>query len=1068
MTMSNQDSNHNNPDAGTVDETIRGGYWMSLAEVEAGSPTSVSSDEFHPDGDGNVVDPMSRRNFFHLMGASMALAGVAGAGCKRYEKDEIVPLARRPEEQIPGNTQQYASSFELGGVAHSLLVTSYEGRPIHIDGNPEHPFSGSSTDPAARHAGSSAYAQASVLHLYDPDRDPAQSRTLPAGKGITLDGLQSWWTDAKKISSGAAIRVLAEASSSPTLQALKRRFLESFPGAQWHEYEALSWDNERVGTKMAFGRPLRPMAHLERAETIVTLDADIFVEHPAALRYSKDFARSRRPDGTLGGDKMNRLWSVESAFTNTGALADHRLPLRSELILPLVMALDAAIAGGAGPNAEFLKETSVAQFVSVLAQELRERNGFAVLVAGRRQPAAVHAMVAKINSALGAVGKTVSYIEDADPERISHLESIKALAADMATGSVKSLLMIGGNPIFDAPADLNFAAALAKVAGSVHLAEYANETSVAATSFMPRTHYLEAWGDARAYGGTITLAQPLIAPLYGAISSIEFVSALLGEPLSGEALLKKQYVAVDWRQAVHDGFIIGSNLPVAVFKAGSVVNSVNANLTPTQLAGSVRKNGELEITFVPSSASYDGRFANNAWLQETPDFLTKVTWDNYALVAPGTAIDLGLKNDTLITVSVGATNIKLPCYVMPGQARGSIGLVLGGGRTKAGVVGGLDKKQVGFNTYPLRTVAGFDMVQGATVKATGESFQLANVQEHWDFRAGLKGNIGEDEIAKRLPVIVKEIPLNKFADHTWKAEEDEGFFKEEKRGLSLFEEKEYKGHRWAMSIDLGNCTGCNSCMVACQSENNIPVVGKEQVIKNREMSWIRIDRYFSGSPDNPQIVHQPVGCQQCENAPCEQVCPVGATVHSDEGLNDMAYNRCVGTRYCLNNCPYRVRRFNFLDYHKDFTEARNKVRKLLFNPEVTVRARGVMEKCSFCTQRIQNAKIKHKSQIRLGLVAGSASDIQGPLPDGSVVTACQAACPTEAIVFGDLMDKESRVSKLHEDRRSYDLLPDLYTKPRNRFMARVRNPNPAMPGAKAPGGHAASGNAAAPSERGGH
>ncbi|HPH65943.1 MAG TPA: hypothetical protein PLF40_09380, partial [Kofleriaceae bacterium] len=485
------------------------GYWSSMAElqrIEAGAdaPEPTDLNALH-DNANAVADPMSRRNFFQLMGASMALAGVAGAGCHRYEKEEIVPLARRPEDQVPGTTQQYASSFELGGVAQPLLVSSYEGRPIHVDGNPEHPFSGPVGEGAHRHAGSSAFAQASVLHLFDPDRDPGNSKTLPAGKGTNIDGLRSWWNEVKK-SGLAGVRILSEATSSPTVAVLKQELIKD--GAQWHEYEALSWDNERIGTAQAFGRPLRPMAHLDQCDTIVTLDADIFVEHPAALRYSKDFGKSRRPNGTRGGDKMNRLWSVESAFTNTGALADHRLPLRAELVLPLVMALDAAISGGGAPGAEFLKEAAVAPFVEHLSSELKANTGRAVLIAGRRQPPAVHALVAKINAAIGANGAVLDYIEDAEPNRLSHLDSIKKLVADINGGAVKHLVIIGGNPLFDAPADLDFAGALAKVSSSLHLAEYANETSVACTSYMPRTHYLEAWGDARAYDGTVTLAQP--------------------------------------------------------------------------------------------------------------------------------------------------------------------------------------------------------------------------------------------------------------------------------------------------------------------------------------------------------------------------------------------------------------------------------------------------------------------------------------------------------------------------------------------------------------------------------
>ncbi|HTL85862.1 MAG TPA: 4Fe-4S dicluster domain-containing protein, partial [Acidimicrobiia bacterium] len=460
-------------------------------------------------------------------------------------------------------------------------------------------------------------------------------------------------------------------------------------------------------------------------------------------------------------------------------------------------------------------------------------------------------------------------------------------------------------------------------------------------------------------------------------------------------------------------------------------------------SGSVLAKNEFEIAFHYNANSYDGRFANNAWLQETPDFLTKVTWDNYALVSP----EAGLENDTLIKIKVDNRELEVPCYTMPGQARSSIGLVLGGGRTAAGRVGGNGKHTVGVNAYKLRTTAGFDYAKG-TATATGTKYALASVQEHWDIRTGIKPAVNQEGIAQRLPELVRtttndDIQKNK----AWRAEEGEGFWDDEntpnegKRHLSLFKEHEYSGHRWGMAIDLTTCTGCNSCMVACQAENNVPVVGRTQIFNNREMHWIRIDRYFGGSKTDPVVVYQPVPCQQCENAPCEQVCPVGATSHSDEGLNDQAYNRCIGTRYCANNCPYKVRKFNFLDWNKEWREARNKVRRLLFNPEVTVRMRGVMEKCTYCVQRIQNAKIHAKAQIRSGQRPGNVNE---PLPDGEVVTACQQACPTEAIVFGDLSDKNSRVSRAHDDRRTYVLLPEVYTKPRTRYLARVRNPHPKL------------------------
>ena len=1080
------DHDHDHPHAHPHDDqpqaplpaTPEHGYWKSLKELDGKAPWQLdpSSREFAPGSDeAPPVDPMSRRNFFHLMGASMGLAGLAaGAGCRRYEKEEIVPLSRRPENQVPGTTLQYATTFDLGGSAHALVATSFEGRPIHLDGNPEHPFAGGGIVPGTkRHAGASTFAQASILHLYDPDRS---TTPLNQGKGASLEAFKAALGDIKTKMAEAApsggVRVLSEASSSPTLQALKRRMEQA--GVQWHEYEPLSWDNERDGTKLAFGRPVRPVARLDRCETIVTIDCDIFVEHPAAMRYSRDFARSRRKDGSLGPGKMNRLWVAESVFSNTGAMADHRLPMRSELGLPFAMALDASLSGGGLPGSEFLKETKVAQFISVLTEELKANRGRAVVIAGRRQPKEVHALVAKINETIGAHGTTLDYVEDPEPARLSHLASIDKLAKDMVAGKVSTLVMLGGNPVYDAPADLDFAGALAKVGTSIHVSEYQDETSKLTTWHIPRAHFLEAWGDARTWDGTISVAQPLIAPIYGGLSPIEVLSLLLGDEKSGQALVQdtlSQLGHSSWRKYVHDGYVADTALPPAQVGLQALPQ---IQLTPGQSAGSKRKNGELEVVFHFSSFTYDGRFANNPWLWETPDFLTKVTWDNYALVGPETAASLGVKNDEVITVKIGDRSVTLPCYVMPGQARGSIGLVLGGGRTesgKAGAVGGgrSGTKSPGYNTYKVRATTGFDVATGASVTGGGGTYTLANVQDHWNYKPGnnkLMQNDGpgfrfDHEVEKRSHDLVEAISSAELEkDRGWTAQAQHEYWDDKivadaegktPRHLSLFEEPTYTGHRWGMAIDLSTCTGCNSCMIACQSENNVPTVGRKEVINNREMHWIRIDRYFQGSPEEPHVVHQPLACQQCEMAPCEQVCPVGATSHSEEGLNDMAYNRCIGTRYCANNCPYKVRRFNFLDWNKEYRDARNKVRRLLFNPDVTVRMRGVMEKCTFCVQRIQNAKIKAKAEVRRGDRAGA---VGSALEDGEIVTACQAACPTEAIVFGDLADPKSRVSKLHADRRSYDLLPVLYTKPRNRYLTRVLNPNPKMPQPpKAEGGH---------------
>jgi MoCo/4Fe-4S cofactor protein with predicted Tat translocation signal len=1027
------------------------GYWKSLAELEGKAiyqteDSEIEGDEFPPPAE-EPADPLSRRSFFQLMGSSMALAGVAGAGCKRYQKEEIVPLARRPEDQVPGGTMQYATAYELAGAGHALLATSYEGRPIKLDGNPDHPFANGGVVPGTkRHCGTTAFAQASILSLYDPDRS---QNALEKGKASTFEAFKTWLGNSRpQLAAGAArIRVLSEATSSPTIAALKKQLVSALPGASWYEWEPISWDNERQGIKLAFGKFYRSMAKLDKAQTIVALDCDLFVDHPAAVRYNRDFAKARRPSGgSLGEGQITRLWAVESIYSNTGACADHRLPLRSEHVLPFLMAIDARLSGAADPSAKFLSEGKVPAFLSALAEELRSVRSGAVLVAGRRQPPAVHALVAKINYQLGAIGQTIDYLDDPDPDRqLTHLEAITKLVGELDQNTVETLIILGGNPVYDAPADLKFGAALAKAATSIHLSEYANETSVLCSWHVPRAHYLESWGDARTWDGTVTVGQPLIVPMYGGISSAELLSLLVGQDLAGDRLIKKTYETSPWtydRKAQHDGFIDGTQL-AAVKMADLTLNNLPAvNLTPTQLGTLRAKNGEIEIAFAPSSHTFDGRFANNAWLQETPDFLTKVTWDNHALVSPATAKELGLDNDTLIKIKVNGVEMEVPCYTMPGQARFSIGVMLGGGRTRAGVVGGNGKKQVGFDTYKLRASGAMDIATGATVAATGKSYWLANVQEHWDIRKGLDKQIGQKGQDRRLPEIVRATEIGTFRDGKYEAREGVEFWPEPTRGRSLFRERSYPGeaqppgepvdharHAWAMAIDLNSCTGCNACMVACQAENNVPVVGKNQVFKNREMHWIRIDRYFRGNIEDPEIAHQPLACQQCENAPCEQVCPVGATTHSNEGLNDMAYNRCIGTRYCLNNCPYRVRRFNFFDYHTEFNDARNKVRKLLFNPDVTVRARGVMEKCTFCVQRIQNGKIAAKAAGR-------------PLVDGDIVTACQAACPAEAIVFGDLADKTSRVSQLHGERRAYGLLDEeLYTKPRNQYLARVKNPN---------------------------
>ncbi len=1044
--------------------SLNHGYWKSLSDLEPqGGPSDAPTVEYIGDqgdhgGGDEPVDPLTRRNFVQLMGASFALAGVAGAGCKRWEREEIVPLARRPEDQVPGNTQVYASSFELGGHAQAVLVTSYEGRPIKVDGNPEHPFAGALDQAGTsivagteRHGASTPFAQASILHLYDPDRSQAVRR---AGQGATFADFKVWLGELRQKSNTNKVRVLAEATSSPTVQALRRRLNDQMPGLIWHEWEPVSFDNERAGMKLAFGKVVRPLAHLDRAETIVALDCDFFREHPASLRYSRDWARSRRPESsTLGGGKMNRLYAIESVFTSTGALADHRLPVRAEHVLPFAQALAAALDGGGGASgSKLVEEAKVARFIEVLAEEIRANTGRVVFLAGRKQPPALHALVASLNQRYG--GTTVEHLEDPEADRPTHAEAIAALVREIDQQQVETLLILGGNPVYDAPADLDFAAKLGAVATSLHLSEYVNETSTKTTWHVPRAHYLESWGDARTWDGTYTVQQPLIAPMYGGLSVVELLAMLLGDETPSDVLVQRTQeqsgAGGNWRAAIHDGFIAKTQLVPAQGVQAAPPSAAPAQ--GTAAAGSEMQAGALEVTFLASPNVWDGRFANNAWLQEAPEFLTKMTWDNVAMIAPDTAdqASLKVKSEDMIRIQIGDRSLEVPVLVMPGHPRGSIGLWLGGGRTVAGKVGtkGGESKGGGFDSYKLRTTAGLDFVSGAKVTRTGGHYKVATTQEHFDITQGMSidKKIGDRSTAERLPLIVRETSKDGFQDPTYKAEEELPYYHDHEhgRGFSLYEEKVYKGHKWAMAIDLGSCMGCNSCVVACQSENNTPVVGKAQVLKNREMHWIRIDRYFKGDMDEPEVVGQPVACQHCENAPCEAVCPVGATLHSSEGLNDMVYNRCVGTRYCLNNCPYRVRRFNFLNWHKEFDEARNKVRKLLFNPEVTVRERGVMEKCTYCVQRIQSAKIKAKNERNRDIIA-----------DGTITTACQAACPTEAIVFGDLNDPKSRVARLHSDRRQYELLGELNDKPRTRFLARVRNPNPKLVASGGSAGHGA-------------
>jgi molybdopterin-containing oxidoreductase family iron-sulfur binding subunit len=864
-------------------------------------------------------------------------------------------------------------------------------------------------------------------------------------------------SEAHAANGGAGLAVLSESFSSPTLARLVSELRARYPQLQWATYESVSDENRLAGLRSATGRDLDLMLRFDRASVILALDADPLLTDPEMIRHTRGFAEGRRA-GASGG-AMNRLYAVEGVYSLTGAMADHRLRLESRQIALFLAALAARLAppvgGGAsvaGPDVPGVD----GRWIDALAKDLLANRGKGLIVAGERQPAAVHATVCALNAHLDNNGKTVSYYETKDAA-LPSVSSLSSLVSAMKGGAVQTLVVLGGNPVFDAPADLDFASAMAKVPHAIALGHAVDETSSRAEWHIPRAHYLESWGDTRAVGGTLSVVQPLILPLFGGKSPVEVLGLMAGgkdrpgyeivretwTPLLGEAELDTK-----WNRVLHDGLLAGSALPEVVpdlaGKPGADLAEVVAKagakaLSEPESAGAAGSGpagagspAGVELVFLPSPWLHDGRFANDGWLQELPDPLTKITWDNPALVSPKTAETLGVASGDLVRLDYAGRSLELPVWMLPGMADGVVALTLGYGRARAGRIG----SGVGFDTFTLRTshAPGFD--NGVSLTRVGRTFALSATQEH--------GSMEGRPIVREssLPELRSELASRPTRAEDAHAQESPqapkpevpgalGVFEEDPHHFSLWKEHVYdQGHQWGMTIDLNACIGCNACMTACQSENNVPVVGKIQVSKGREMHWLRVDRYFSGEPSgSPEIVFQPVPCMQCEDAPCEQVCPVAATVHDAQGLNVMVYNRCIGTRYCSNNCPYKVRRFNFFNFTKD-TPA---VLKLAMNPDVTVRARGVMEKCTYCTQRINRVRIDAK-------LAGRA------LRDGDVKTACQQACPASAIEFGDLRDPSSRVVKAKADPRNYALLEELNTKPRTTYLAKVRNPNPDLEG----------------------
>ena len=1010
-------------------------YWRSLEQLSGSAKVQEWVDTEFPGYDPEELVGTTRRSFMKLMGASLALAGLTLSGCRRWPKEEVIPCASSPKDRVPGIPERYATVMELGGIGIGLLVSCFDGRPIKIEGNPDHPFANTSPGFGA----ADAFAQASVLEMYDPDRSRAPvDRTKGSDARSTWDAFTTA-IDALFPSDGAGVAILSEATGGPSAMEMKKLLLKKFGQAKWYEYEPLSCDNEYAGAKLAFGKSLRPLLKLEKASVIVSLDADLLGVHPAHLRHAADWASGRRSSDE---GRMSRMYIAESCFSITGTVADERLGLRPSRFNAIALGL-AEKLGVEGVAAGHLSADE-ARFVEQAAGDLKANAGKGIIAVGSHLPAELHALAHAMNARISSFGQTLEMLELPELDRPTHAESIAALTNEMSSGQVKTLLILGGNPVYDAPADLEFGKALSGVTG-IHLSVYQNETSRACKWHLPRSHYLEAWGDARAFDGTVTVAQPMIEPLFGGKSVIELLAILADEKVNtGGAIVRRTAGAIlsgadkdlSFRRALHDGLISGTMAPL--FKG-----------TPRSVAlpASVETKS-FEIRFQPDSGMLDGRFANSGWLQEMPDPLTKLTWDNAALFSKKDADGLGVSTGDMVRLTVDGRSLVLAAYLLPGQPVGVIGLPLGYGRSAAGKVG----NNLGFNTYRLRTTKA---MSSATVEVhkTGGTYKLAMTQDHHLMdevgKAAIRERVGEKG---RSGAILREASFKDYRTNP------KGALPGEPRSirLPLFDPPARldETHAWGMAIDMNLCIGCNACIVACQAENNIPVVGKEEVANSREMHWIRVDRYFKGTADdvNPQVIFQPMMCVHCENAPCEEVCPVAATVHDTEGLNTMVYNRCIGTRYCSNNCPYKVRTFNYFDYHSKsprqkgatpwlgLPDAQQKqavdpIKQMLFNPDVTVRMRGVMEKCTYCVQRIHAVTIN----VRNEHAEGKRDNVH--VNDGDIVTACQQTCPTQAIVFGDLNDPTARVTKLHRHPRAYSILDEeLSTKPRTRHMAKLRNP----------------------------
>ncbi|NTV62112.1 MAG: TAT-variant-translocated molybdopterin oxidoreductase [Oscillochloris sp.] len=1005
-------------------------FWRSLDDLADTSAFREYLEREFPRGAAELNDSLSRRTFLKLMGASLALAGLSGCTtASRQPQEKVAPFTHLPLEQTPGVPLYYATALALDGFGMGVAVRNYDGRPTKVEGNPKHPASLGATD---------IYAQAEILSLYDPDRPETVLQRGVISTWASFLSALAILMQSQGSSGGQGLRVMTPTITSPTLAGQLAELLTTYPNARWVQYDPVGRSNTYEGTKLAFGQYLEPRYRFDAADLVIALDADFLGEGPGRVRYARD-AMARRSVRAARAE-MSRIYAIEPALSTTGMIADHRLPVKASQVAAVAFAIASAL-GVPGVAAPPDLPAAAQQFATTIADDLRAVGPKSLVIVGESQPPVVHALAHVLNTLLGTVGTTIEYTDPVVARPGDQIADLRALAADLNAGTVDLLVVLDANPAFHAPVDLAFADAMAKAKTRVVMNVHHDETGQLADWFIPLAHPFESWGDLRAFDGTTSIIQPLILPLYDAHSSVELLAALLGQTGNSDYEL----LASAWQQrsglgdedfttffkrSLNDGLVADSALPARQ------LGLVGLNLTlPAPIAG-------YEVVFRPSPTIHDGRYANNGWLQELPSPITKLTWDNAALIGVKTAIklfDLDSNGDfntallsssddmerqhtlekltsingSLIELIVADRSLKLPVWIVPGHAEDTVTVQLGYGRSAGGRVA----EGAGFNVYALRTSDAL-WFAAANARATDGNYLLVSTQDHWTLEGRDIIRVGAIETFKEDPKeIAKEVYREEFGRDAVEHE-------------SMLPPFDYsKGNQWAMTIDLSACISCNACTIACQAENNIPVIGKSEVARGREMHWIRIDRYFAGDDyENPAIYVMPMTCQQCERAPCELVCPVAATVHDYEGINNMVYNRCVGTKYCSNNCPYKVRRFNFFQY-SDLTTASL---KLMRNPDVTVRNKGVMEKCTFCIQRISLTRIK--AQV----------ENNRPIADGEILTACQQACPTQAITFGDKNNPQSKVAQLKQEPHNYALLAELNTEPRISYLARLRNPSAAL------------------------